>query len=403
MKFKSLLILINFFLVIIVSILSGNYFLSFFAISFFLIGVKLYKNQILIIFHLVIGFILVRSLWIRWIPESYSYILSHKVNNDLIFETCLTLMIASFLYFLPFHSHRFYNKGKYSRSIQILSVWILLSIIQYQFFGIGQMGLDSVNYLKVIFPDFLILFLIFSINKTRYKALLVLVFVLITASYFSKAGLFKALISFLLIYSDYILNLPTKKIVINSTIVLGLLFFSYAAIAEIRLSAKSQNNIDLDLDYGVIAGQIAGRINIVDGYLGSQYLKKHEEKRIMETLTYNSKNSAGKLLGLYLNKIPLYKTHASSVGIFGFLNIINKKYFLLLVILFSFILKIIEQLIINLFKDHTFHYFVKFFIHLSLIYALIGGNLDRYFQLLFYSVIVLLVTHVIMRLKYNKV
>ena len=402
MKFSYLIRNINYVLLMLTLLTSTDYFISFFAISSFIIANKIFKNQIYFVYHIFTSFILIRFAWIEYFPETFAYFIFTDISEINLSRSILIVLIANFLYFLPFYKYTKNTiKTNYSKKQIIIVIFIILSIFQYLILNQGRMGIDTVNYLKVIFPDFLILFLIFSIENRKLRLLYVIIFILITTSYYSKAGIFKVVITFILFNTKSVLNLSFLKTVLYSSIIVITISASYYAISSLRLIEKNSVEFSsLDkLNSLILLEQIASRLNVVDGYLGSKTLSTSQKKDILSVFSRNKNVSSGKLIAYHLADVPIYKVHASSIGIFGYLNIISENLFLILVFLFSLIMKTIEVVLCSLSKDLMLHRLVKYFIQLSLIYALIGGNLDRYFVITFYSILVLLFCHFYLRTK----
>jgi hypothetical protein len=402
MKFRYLIRNINYVLLMLTLLTSTDYFISFFAISSFIIANKIFKNQIYFVYHIFTSFILIRFAWIEYFPETFAYFILTDISEINLSRSILIVLIANFLYFLPFYKYTKNTiKTNYSKKQIIIVIFIILSIFQYLILNQGRMGIDTVNYLKVIFPDFLILFLIFSIENRKLRLLYVIIFILITTSYYSKAGIFKVVITFILFNTKSVLNLSFLKTVLYSSIIVITISASYYAISSLRLIEKNSVEFSsLDkLNSLILLEQIASRLNVVDGYLGSKTLSTSQKKDILSVFSKNKNVSSGKLIAYHLADVPIYKVHASSIGIFGYLNIISENLFLILVFLFSLIMKTIEVVLCSLSKDLMLHRLVKYFIQLSLIYALIGGNLDRYFVITFYSILVLLFCHFYLRTK----
>lgn len=394
MKFKYLIRNINYVLLMLLVLTSTDYVISLVVVSSFIVANKIFKNQIYFIYHIFTLFIFIRFAWIAYLPETFAYYIFTDISDINLSRSILIILLANFLYFLPFYnSDTNFTKTDYSKKQIILVFFITASIIQYLILNQGKMGVDSVNYLKVIFPDFLILFLIFSIKKRNSRLFYTIIFILITTLYFSKAGVFKVVITFILFNTKYVLNLNFLKTFLYSSIIIISITASYYVMNTIRLTETYSVDIKVldKSDVLILFQNIASRLNVVDGYLGSKTLENFQKKEILSVFSGNTNIPSGKLIAYHLADVPIFKTHASSIGIFGYLNIINENLFLILVFLFSLIMKTIGRVLCAFSKDIKYHNLVIYFIQLSLVYALIGGNLDRYIVTTFYSIVVLLI------------
>ena len=261
---------------------SEGLFLSIVSFILILLGFALMKRNhvINLLFLGVMLFVNLRYLWLYLDPNTFGYFFRFSYPDELHNTLRLKSIVYILIFLVPF---RFVNTelhltaGKLNNTRLFFLIFTLASFVQYVILGKGMLGVDSRNYLKVLFPEFLILYIVFS-EKPSKKVfyLFVILYLSMTIANLSKAGIFKFILAGLLFSAPWFLKRNISKYVVPFVAYSLIAVLFYNGIRQLRHKVRFGDTLDA-VPISLVLGQTASRINIVDGFVSSTVVSDSEK------------------------------------------------------------------------------------------------------------------------------